>query len=888
MLDKIFNPKNFESKHYSKTEDFFACQTESSLSPFTLMMPPPNVTGTLHLGHALTYTMQDILIRYKRMQGFDALWQPGTDHAGIATQMVVERNLAAEGKSRHDLGREKFLEKVWEWKQHSGDIIVDQQRRLGISADWKKSRFTMDEGMSKAVTKVFVELYEKGLIYRAKRLVNWDYKLQTAISDLEVINQEQDGFMYQIFYPVVGSNEAVVVATTRPETLFGDVAVAVNPEDDRYKNLIGGHLHLPLTNRTIPIIADEYCDPSVGTGAVKITPAHDFNDFAVGERHNLPKINILDANTCLNQEVPEMFQGLRTDVARTKVLEALKARGLLKGQEKIRHTVPHGDRSGVAIQPWLTDQWFVDAKTLAQPAISAVKEGQIKFVPEQWNSTYFEWLNNIQPWCISRQIWWGHQIPAWFGPDGHIFVAEDFEAANAKATAHYKEEVELTRDQDVLDTWFSSALWPFSTLGWPDNPEMVKRYYPTSVLVTGFDIIFFWVARMIMMGMYFTGDVPFKTVYIHALVRDENGNKMSKSKGNIINPLDMIDSYGADALRFTFAALAAPGRDIKLGITRIEGYRNFLTKIWNAARFLQMNDCKYNPEFNPTSCKHPLSQWVISNLNKTAQEVTKHLEDYRFDLASQAAYQFVWNVFCDVYVECLKPMLGKHTSEQLHMETRQVATFVFMEILKIMNPFTPLVTEELWHAFYPKAPMPLMKAKWPAGDYFASNMGFEKALIDNMVNHNTAEINKALALMEEIRSLKGLFGVAPTTKIPLFLSKTDPMFELLDQNSPWICHLARLEKISPCSENEDHKDDVPFVFGQTTLYLRLGKAVNLQEAYQVLRNKHQELVTEIARLNGKLQNEAFKQAKPALWQQDKELLEIKTHEKEKLTNILAA
>ncbi|RME98362.1 MAG: valine--tRNA ligase, partial [Alphaproteobacteria bacterium] len=630
MLDKTYQPEEIEGRIYRRWEEenAFACGRPERLAagakPYTIVIPPPNVTGSLHMGHALNNTLQDILIRFERMRGKDALWQPGTDHAGIATQMVVERQLMENNEpDRLSMGREKFVQRVWQWKEKSGGTIINQLKRLGASCDWSRERFTMDAGLSKAVIKVFVDLYREGLIYKDKRLVNWDPKLLTAISDLEVQQVESKGHLWHFRYPIKGEEgRFVTVATTRPETMLGDTAVAVHPEDERYKDVVGKTAILPLVGREIPIIADEYADPEQGSGAVKITPAHDFNDFEVGRRHDLEMINIFDEHACINENAPETYRGLDRYVARERIVEDMKAQGLLEKVEEHSHTLPYGDRSNVVIEPWLTEQWYVDAATLAKPAIEAVESGETVFVPRNWEKTYFEWMHNIQPWCISRQLWWGHQIPAWYGPDGEIFVAPDEAEAKALAREHYGEETALERDPDVLDTWFSSALWPFSTLGWPEETPELKRYYKTDVLVTGFDIIFFWVARMMMMGLHFMNEVPFHTVYIHALVRDEKGAKMSKSKGNVIDPLELIDEFGADALRFTLAAMAAQGRDIKLARSRVEGYRNFGTKLWNAARFMEMNACTRVEEFDPAKLEQTINRWIVGEVEKAAAAVT--------------------------------------------------------------------------------------------------------------------------------------------------------------------------------------------------------------------------------------------------------------------------
>ncbi|MDP3372198.1 MAG: valine--tRNA ligase [Candidatus Paracaedibacteraceae bacterium] len=861
MLDKFFNPQAVENRLYQKTEPFFACDKTVNRETYTIMMPPPNVTGSLHLGHALNDTLQDILIRYYRKKGKDVLWQPGTDHAGIATQIVVERQLAEEGLTRHDLGRDAFIDKVWEWKEKSGNTIVNQKRRLCISPDWERARFTMDEGLSRAVVKVFVQLHQEGLIYRAKRLVNWDTALQTAISDLEVETREQKGHMWHINYKVQGTDTFITVATTRPETLFGDTAVAVHPEDERYQHLIGKMVHLPLTDRLIPIIADTYCDKEKGTGAVKITPGHDMNDFAVGQRNKLPLINIMDSKGLLIDPVPSEYVGLTFPKARAKVLAALEAQELLVKIEPITNQVPYSERSNVEVQPWLTDQWFIDAETLAAPALKAVEDGRTEFFPKNWENTYFEWMRNIQPWCISRQIWWGHQIPAWHAKDGRIFVAESQEEAQKQAGSG----VELTRDPDVLDTWFSSALWPFSTLGWPDKTPELDRYYPTELLTTGFDIIFFWVARMMMMGMHFMGEVPFKTVYIHALVRDEKGQKMSKSKGNIIDPLVLIDKFGADALRFTLAQLAAPGRDVKIGEARVESCRNFITKIWNAARFLEMNECTYDPAFDPAAAKSPVNQWIIKKTVEMINDVSREIEGYRFDLAAGALYHFLWGAYCDIYVECLKPLL---TEPQIADETRKTAMWVLVQFLKASNPIMPMVTEHLWEEFVGADQPTLMEQSWPELSIPCSDA--------------IKGVDWAVTFVQEVRSLKGLLGISGAIRVPLISQGSEKDNVLLTQHWAWISHLARL------SDLENDGKGVPFVVSGSTFVLAINDVIHTDDVKKVLQNKHDTLSTEVAHLSKKLTNEAFKNAKPDVWQVDFDLHALKTIEVAKIQGILAA
>lgn len=847
MLEKTYRPDEVEEKHYRLWEESgaFAADTRSNRKPYTIMMPPPNVTGSLHMGHALTFTVQDILTRYHRMRGRDALWQPGTDHAGIATQMVVERNLAKEGKTRHDFGRPAFIDKVWEWKAESGGTITRQLRRLGASPDWAKERFTMDEGLSRAVAKVFVELHRQGLIYKDKRLVNWDPKLHTAISDLEVEQKEIKGSLWHFRYPIDGEEgRFIVVATTRPETMLGDTGVAVHPEDERYKDLIGKHVRLPLVGRLIPIVGDEYADPATGSGAVKITPAHDFNDFEVGRRCSLEAINILDRDARLNENVPEDYRGLDRYEARKKIVAAFEALELLEKIEPHTHMVPHGDRSGVAIEPWLTDQWYVDAATLAKPAIEAVETGKTVFVPKQWENTYFEWMRNIQPWCISRQIWWGHQIPAWYGPDGLFFVEESEAAARAAAAKHYGSDVELTRDPDVLDTWFSSALFPFSTLGWPDQTPELERYYPTDVLVTGFDIIFFWVARMMMMGLHFMKDVPFRTVYIHALVRDERGQKMSKSKGNVIDPLEIIGEYGTDALRFTLAAMAAQGRDIKLATNRVEGYRNFATKLWNAARYCQMNGCEPVAGYRPAGLTQTVNRWIIGELADATRKVADAIDAYKFNEAASAAYQFTWGNFCDWYMEFTKPILAG-TDEAAKAETRATTAWVLDQILHVLHPIMPFITEELWEQLSPNRANRLITANWP-------EVGPE--LVDPAARD---EMNWVVRMISSVRSMRSEMNVPPAAQIELKLKDAgEGSLKRLDTHRDLILRLARLSSVEPLA-GPVPKSAIQAIQDEATLVLPLEGIVDLDKERARLTKEIDKLAGEVKKIDAKLSNEQF-------------------------------
>ncbi len=849
-LAKTYKPEEIEGPHYQRWEEegAFAAGRTNTGKPYTIVIPPPNVTGSLHMGHALNNTLQDVLIRFERMRGRDALWQPGMDHAGIATQMVVERQLDEQGTDRHALGRSKFVDRVWQWKEDSGGTIFNQLRRLGASADWERERFTMDDGLSHAVTKVFVELYKQNLIYKDQRLVNWDPKLLTAISDLEVENRDMQGHLWHIKYPIENEEgRYITVATTRPETMLGDTAVAVHPEDERYKDLVGKNVVLPLVGRLIPIVADEYADPEQGSGAVKITPGHDFNDFEVGRRHKLDLINIFDQHAHLNDQVPEAYRGLERLAARKEVLAHLEAQGLLEKIDDITHTVPYGDRSGVVIEPWLTDQWYVDAETLAKPAIEAVERGNITFVPRQWENTYFSWMRNIQPWCISRQLWWGHQIPAWYGPDGHIFVEMDEDAALNAAKLHYGKETPLTRDEDVLDTWFSSALWPFSTLGWPDkNPEL-DRYYPTDTLVTGFDIIFFWVARMIMMGLHFMGEVPFHTVYVHALVRDEKGAKMSKSKGNVINPLDLVDEYGADALRFTLSAMAAQGRDIKLAKTRVEGYRNFATKLWNASRFCEMNVCLLRPDFEPGAVRQTVNKWIVGETAKAAGAITEAIQAYKFNEAADAAYHFTWHTFCDWYVELIKPVL-LGDDELAAEETRACAAWTLSQILHLLHPFMPYVTEELWDKLRHDSPIPdtqdLIVRGWP--DASALPMDKDAAL----------EMDWVIRLVSEIRSVRAEMNVPAGAKMDAKLVGAHPETQRrLATHADLITRLARLESIDLADQSPDGA--VQVVIDEATVALPLAGVIDIAAERTRLEKEIQKSDSEIAKVDKKLANDAF-------------------------------
>lgn len=850
MLEKNYNPKDFEEKIYAEWEkngDFIP-DMKSDKDAFCVVIPPPNVTGVLHMGHALDDTLQDILIRYNRMLGKKVLWQPGTDHAGIATQMVVERNLAKEGITRHDLGREKFIETVWKWKEQSGGTICKQLRRLGASCDWTRERFTMDEGLSRAVRKIFVNLYKDGLIYKAKKLVNWDSKFMTAVSDLEVVQKETVGKMYYYKYPIEGEEgEYIHIATTRPETMFGDTAVAVSKENEKLKHLIGKNAILPIVNRPIPIVGDEHADPEKGTGAVKITPAHDFNDFEVGKRHNLPLINILNPDATLNENTP--FAGMDTQTARKKTIEKLEELGLMEKIEDHPMVIPYGDRSGVVIEPMLTDQWFVDAPTLAKEAIRVVEEGDMEFVPKSYEKTYFEWMRNIQPWCISRQLWWGHQMPIWYGPDGEIFCEENVEEAQAAADKHYGKHVELTRETDVLDTWFSSGLWAFSTLGWPDKTEYLDTFYPTSVLVTGFDIIFFWVARMMMMSMYMMKKVPFKKAYIHGLVRDEKGQKMSKSKGNTVDPMETIDQYGADALRFFMAAMETQGRDINMSESRIAGYRNFATKLWNAARFGEMNECRLVKGFDEKTVKHPVNKWIVAKAKQASKEVTDNLNAFRFSDSANAVYQFVWGSFCDWYIEMIKPVFyGDNEAEKA--ETRATFAWVLDRILVILHPFMPFITTELWNNTAERD-VKLIHAPWPQ--------------TENIDENALNDIDWVIDLVSTVRSLRSSMNLPAGAKLTVYLKGADAKsLENLRTFNQIICSLARLEKLDAfAAGSEITKDMVQNVFREAVLLLPLKGVVDFAAEKERLKKELDSLNKNLEGYARKLGNPSFVERAPA-------------------------
>jgi valyl-tRNA synthetase len=843
MLDKHFDPKATEEKIYAEWEEsgVFAADPSSTADPYTVMMPPPNVTGSLHIGHALNHTLQDILVRHKRMNGRDALWQPGTDHASIAVHMVLENQLNKEGTTRFEVGREAFIDKAWEWKKYSGDTITGQLRRLGTTPDWGRERFTMDEGLSKSVLTAFVKLYNDKLIYRAERLVNWDPERQTVISDLEVIQKEQKGKMWHIRYPVEGETESfITVATTRPETMLGDSAVAVHPDDERYKDMVGKSVVLPITGRIIPIIADEYSDPEKGSGAVKITPAHDFNDFEVGKRHDLPMLNILDkqANIADFEGAPKGYAGLSREAARKKILAELEELDLLADIETIKNTIPVGERSGVVIEPFLTKQWFCDTPTLAKPAAQAVRDGRTKFVPQQYENMYFAWVDEQLPWCISRQLWWGHQIPAWYDENGTVYVAESEEEAQEQAGP----DAVLSRDQDVLDTWFSSALWPFSTLGWPEKTPELDKYYPGNTLVTGFDIITFWVSRMMMFSLYFMGDVPFKDVYIHALVRDSKGQKMSKSKGNVMDPLDLIEQYGTDALRFTLCALATQGRDIRLADERLQGYRNFVTKLWNAARYCEMNECVPKAGFDPAAVTYTPNQWIISEVVKAQGAIDKALAEYRFNDAANAAYQFTWGSFCDWYIEFTKSSLQEGGA--IAQEVQATSAWVLEQILILLNPFMPYVTEELYASLKGADAPRLINSAWPS---YGEELAYGDA---------AAEIDWLQRFISEIRSVRADMNVPAGAKIELLVKgASDETKARLSTHEEILCRLARL---SSAGVSEDTpKGAIQVVVDEATIMLPIADIIDLDAERTRLQKAIDKVEQDIKTVEQKLDNKKF-------------------------------
>ena len=834
--------QDVEKRIYSYWEKNKLFRPKKNKKSFSIVIPPPNVTGSLHMGHALNNSIQDLLVRYHRMNKYETLWQPGTDHAGIATQALVEKKLLSQNINKNDIGRKQFIKKVWDWKEDYGGIIINQLKKLGCSCDWSRNAFTMDENLSKSVLKVFVELYKKKLIYKAKKLVNWDTVLKTAISDLEVDQREVNSKLYHIKYPIEETEEFITIATTRPETMLGDTAVAVNPNDKRYKKLIGKNVLLPLVGKKIKIISDEYADPEQGTGAVKITPAHDFNDYEVGVRNKLEVLNVFTEDGKINENAPKKYIGLDRFVARKKILEDLSNEGLLVKEENIKNKIPYGDRSNSAIEPFLTEQWFVDAKKLAIKAKKIVKSKKTIFFPENWSKTYFQWMNNIEPWCISRQLWWGHQIPAWYGPDKKIFVANNESEAKKNAKKYYKKEVELVRDSDVLDTWFSSGLWPFATLGWPTKNKYLNKFYPTSVLVTGFDIIFFWVARMLMFGMEFMKKEPFRDIYVHALVRDEKGQKMSKSKGNVIDPLELIEIYSADALRFTLLSMASPGRDVKLSEDRVKGYRNFLNKLWNANNFLIQNKCEFKSTKKPPKFKININKWVYSELLETKKIVAKNIKDYRFDEAARNAYQFVWHSFCDWYLELSKTILYSNNKKDIK-EIREVSGFIFKEILVLMHPFIPFVTEEIWlkNKLDNSGKNYLMFSNWISG----------KAKKDK----DFKEVEKVINIISQIRSFKNELNVSPGSFIDISLGKINKKNQVFFKDNEIV--LKKLGRINNFFNKDVNKPSATLVIDGDLFKLYFEENVDLNLIKENLISKQRKNETEMDKISSRLKNKNF-------------------------------
>ena len=831
-----------ENKIYSYWEKNKLFEPKENTNKFSIVIPPPNVTGSLHMGHALNNSIQDLLVRFHRMNNFETLWQPGTDHAGIATQALVERKLEKDGIKKNDLGRDKFIEKVWEWKKEYGDIIINQLKKLGCSCDWSRNAFTMDENLSKSVLKVFVDLYKKNLIFKSKKLVNWDTVLKTAISDLEVDQREVNSKLYHIRYPIENSEDFITIATTRPETMLGDTAIAVNPSDERYKKVVGEFVTIPLVGRKIKIIEDEYADPEQGTGAVKITPAHDFNDYEVGERNNLEIINVFTEDGKINENAPKEFIGLDRFEARKQLLKKLKENNFFVEEENIKNKVPYGDRSNSIIEPYLTEQWFADAKKLSIKAKEIVNSKSTNFFPENWSKTYFQWMDNIEPWCVSRQLWWGHQIPAWYGPDGKVFVEYTEEEAIKEAKNYYKKDVELKRDEDVLDTWFSSGLWPFATLGWPNQTDYLKKFYPTTVLVTGFDIIFFWVARMMMMGMAFLEKEPFKDIYVHALVRDEKGQKMSKSKGNVIDPLDLIEKYSADALRFTLLSMASPGRDVKLSEDRVKGYRNFLNKIWNANNLLKQNDCNFDEIEKPKELKVNINKWIISEYYSINYQIKQNIKDYRFDEAARNAYQFVWHSFCDWYLELSKTILYSDDKSSIE-EVKKVSAYIFREILIILHPFIPFVTEEIWLN---------NKLDKDSSDYLMfANWSEEKPQESNEYN----DVSNIIEIITSIRSFKNEIGVSPGSLIDISLANTNSKTQDFFNKNEIV--LKKLGRISNILLEDQKKSSASLIIKGELYKMYFEQDVDIKTIKDTLLKKHSKIKDEMDKINTRLSNKSF-------------------------------
>ena len=869
-----------EKKIYDfwEKKDSFKSVLKKSKKTFSIVMPPPNVTGKLHMGHALNNSLQDVLIRYYRMNGHETLWLPGTDHAGIATQTIVEKKLVEKNIKINDIGRDKFIEKVWEWKTESGNLILDQLKKLGCSCDWSRSRFTMDADMSKAVIKVFVTLYNKGLIYKDKKLVNWDTKIQTAISDLEVVKNEIQSQLYYIKYLIENSKDFIIIATTRPETMMGDTAIAVNAKDQRYKNLIGKFAVIPIVNRKIKIISDNYADSDQGTGAVKITPAHDFNDYEVGKRNKLEIINILDKDGTINKNGIKTYVGLDRFEARKKIVNELKTLNFLEKIETIKNKVPYGDRSNTIIEPLLTEQWFVDAKKLAKKPINIVKRKNTTFFPENWTKNFYQWMNNIEPWCISRQIWWGHRIPAWYGNDKKIFVAENKKLAEVLAVKYYKKKkFTLIQETDVLDTWFSSALWPFTTLGWPKKTPELKKFYPTSVLVTGFDIIFFWVARMLMMGNYLLNETPFKKVYVHALVRDEKGQKMSKSKGNVIDPLELINEYGADPLRFTLISMASPGRDVKLSKDRIVGYRNFITKMWNANNFLKLNNCTLNKNIEIKKIKLKVNQWIYNEFKKTTDLVNKNIQNFRFDEASKVVYNFVWHSYCDWYLEFLKPIFKSKNKKSI-IEAELFSSYMLSNILKLLHPFIPFFTEHVWqkNKYNKHLKSNLITSAWPTPEKILS------------FNKNSTEIDSIINIITSIRSTKVELNILPKLYCDIvYFDESKKTKKFIDNNLEIIKQVARVNNI--ISKPTNNIDVVQIVTLQEKIGLKFETNIDLKSQKERLSNKQNEIEKKISLLSNKLSNKEYiKKAPKNIVANDKFLLKDLIIEKTKLKSIVSS